>query len=118
MVEKFFLRFRVDIIFEIYIECFWYCFFGVLQIECDYVREYWNIYWIRKFWYDIVYGRLDLMFFLLEYYGGLVDLLLEVFVIEINEVLQQCIREIENNVYGEYFEYVRVSLGLLKFIIW
>jgi len=51
------------------------------------------------------------LFFSPEYHGSATDLLLEVPVIEINEVSQQCIREIETNVYGEYFEYVRASFG-------
>ena len=108
----------VDTTSEIHTECLWYCFSGVLQTECDHVREHWNTHRIRKSRHDTVHGRPDSMFFLPEYHGGLADLLLEVPVIEINEVSQQCIREIENNVYGEYFEYVRASLGLSKPTTW
>lgn len=102
----------IDTTCEIHTECPWYCFSGVLQTECDHVGEQWNTHRIRKSRHDTVHGRPDSLFFSPVYHGGATDLLLEVPVIEINEVSQQCIRETENNVYGEHFEYVRASLGL------
>ena len=108
----------VDTTSQIHKECLWYCFSCVLQKECDHVKEHWNTHRIRKSRHDTVHGRPDSLFFLPEYHGGATDLLFEVPVIEINEVTQQCIRETENNVYEEYFEYVRASLGVSKPTTW
>lgn len=108
----------IDTTSEIHKECLWYCFSCVLQKECDHVREHWNTHRIRKSRHDTVPGRPDSLFFLPEYHGGATDLLLKVPVIEINEVSQQCIEEAENNVYQQYFEYVKASLGVSKPTTW
>lgn len=52
-----------------YMECLWFCFFKVFQDDLNKVKDYWNSYKILKFLYSFVYGVLDVMYFLLEYYG-------------------------------------------------
>lgn len=51
-----------------YMECLWFCFLKFFQDDLDKVKDYWNSYKIFKFLYSFVYGVLDVMYFLLEYY--------------------------------------------------
>lgn len=65
--------------------------------------EYWNIYWIRKFRYDIIYGVLDVFYYLFEGWGGELGLFFIVFDNKINYVEDYLIERDENNEYFEYF---------------
>lgn len=84
-------------------ECLWFCFLEVLQKELDEIKEYWNIYFIWKFCYDIISGRLDFLYYLLQLYGGSCNLSLLVLLCELDYVCFYVVEIEEENVYKEYF---------------
>lgn len=101
-------------------ECLWFCFSGLLQAECDYVKNHWNSHYIRKSRHDTVKGRPD-SFFLPELHKGRDNLLLTVPHSEINFISQQSISEHDDdddNEYQEYFRYVKETLDLLEPKTW
>ena len=44
-------------------ECLWYCFSGMLQADCNAVKEHWNTHYIRQSRHNTVKGRPDSLFF-------------------------------------------------------
>ena len=54
---------KVDMTSEMNKECLWYCFSGVLQSDCDSVKDHWNTHYIRHSRHNTVRGRPDSFFF-------------------------------------------------------
>lgn len=106
----------IDLASEMCKECLWFCFSGMLQAECDKVKEHWNTHYIRKSRHETLKGRPDSLFFLPEHHGGTDNLLLKVSKGEIDFISQQCVcvHTVEDNIYQEYFSYVCNSLGLTQ----
>lgn len=57
---------EIDLTSEMSKACLWYCFHGLLQQECDFIKEHWNTHYIRKSRHETVSGRPDSLFFLPE----------------------------------------------------
>lgn len=108
----------VDQIFGFEMECLWFCFFGLLQKILDEVKEYWNIYCILGFRYDIVRGRLDLFYYLFEFYGVIDQFLLFISEVESGYVCLYVIESDYDSDYQEYFKYVCGFCGFKQFNDW
>ena len=93
-------------------ECLWYCFSGVLQSDCDSVKDHWNTHYIRHSRHNTVRGRPDSLFFLPEYHGATNNLLLSITPNEMECVSQQVIVQQDSNEYQEYFDYARQGLNI------
>ena len=99
-------------------ECLWYCFSGVLQADCDAVKDRWNTHYIRRSRHNTVRGRPDSLFFLPEYHGAVNNLLTRVAPNELECVSQQTIAEQFCNEYQEYFDYVSQGLNIAAPTTW
>ena len=99
-------------------ECLWYCFSGVLQADCDAVKDRWNTHYIRRSRHNTVTGRPDSLFFLPEYHGAVNNLLTRVAANELECVSQQIIAEQFCNEYQEYFDYVSQGLNIAAPTTW
>ena len=53
----------------LHMECLWFCFSSLLQLDLDKVKDHWNSHYIRKSRYDTVSGLPDILYFLPEYNG-------------------------------------------------
>lgn len=103
---------KIDLTSEMNKECLWYCFSGVLQADCDAVKEHWNTHYIRRSRHNTVGGRPDSLFFLPEYHGAVNNLLSSVEPNEIECVSQQIIVTQDTDEYQEYFDYVVEGLNI------
>ena len=103
---------KIDLTSETNKECLWYCFSGVLQADCDAVKDRWNTHYIRRSRHNTVRGRPDSLFFLPEYHGAVNNLLTRVAPNELECVSQQTIAEQFCNEYQEYFDYVSQGLNI------
>lgn len=109
----------IDTACELSKECMWFCFSGLLQSECDHVKEKWNTHYIRKSRHDTVSGRPDSLFFLPELHGGRDNLLLKVSSSEVNFISQQYLTsKDDDNEYQEYFRYLKETLDLTEPNTW
>ena len=54
---------KIDMTSEMNKECLWYCFSGMLQADCNAVKEHWNTHYIRRSRHNTVKGRPDSLFF-------------------------------------------------------
>lgn len=97
---------------EVRMECLWYCFSPLIQEDLNFVMNQWNTHRIRKSRHDTVSGRPDALFFLPQHYGGVDGLKLQVPQAEIDHVAEHIVVADSGNDYQEYFEYVKVSLGI------
>ena len=96
----------------LHMECLWFCFSSLLQLDLDKVKDHWNSHYIRKSRYDTVSGIPDILYFLPEY-NGKQDCLCPVDAEVVEEMKTQC--EIENeqsSTYIDYFEYIMDELDL------
>lgn len=109
---------KIDITSEMNKECLWYCFSGVLQADCDAVKDRWNTHYIRRSRHNTVRGRPDSLFFLPEYHGAVNNLLTRVAPNELECVSQQTIAEQFCNEYQEYFDYVSQGLNIAAPTTW
>ena len=92
-------------------ECLWYCFSGMLQADCNAVKEHWNAHYIRQSRHDTVKGRPDSLLFLPEYHSVMNNLLSSVESSEIECVSQQIIVKQDFDEYQEYLTmFVKVSI--------
>ena len=66
---------KIDMTSEMNKECLWYCFSGILQADCNVVKEHWNTHYIRRSRHNTVKGRPDSLFFWPEYHGAMNNLL-------------------------------------------
>ena len=99
-------------------ECLWYCFSGVLQADCNAVKDHWNTHYIRGSRHNTVRGRPDSLFFLPEYHRAANNLLASVIHNETEYVSEHIVLEQESNEYQEYFDYVIQSLGIESPTTW
>ena len=93
-------------------ECLWFCFSSLLQLDLDKVKDHCNSHYILKSRYDTVSGIPDILYFLPEY-NGKQDCLCPVDAEVVEEMKTQC--EIENeqsSTYIDYFEYIMDELDL------
>ena len=109
---------KIDMTSEMNKECLWYCFSGVLQADCDAVKDRWNTHYIRRSRHNTVRGRPDSLFFLPEYHGAVNNLLTRVAPNELECVSQQTIAEQFCNEYQEYFDYVSQGLNIAAPTTW
>ena len=109
---------KIDMTSETNKECLWYCFSGVLQADCDAVKDRWNTHYIRRSRHNTVRGRPDSFFFLPEYHGAVNNLLTRVAPNELECVSQQTIAEQFCNEYQEYFDYVSQGLNIAAPTTW
>ena len=109
---------KIDMTSEMNKECLWYCFSGVLQADCDAVKDRWNTHYIRRSRHNTVRGRPDSLFFLPEYHGAVNNLLTRVAPNELECVSQQIIAEQFCNEYQEYFDYVSQGLNIAAPTTW
>ena len=109
---------KIDMTSETNKECLWYCFSGVLQADCDAVKDRWNTHYIRRSRHNTVRGRPDSLFFLPEYHGAVNNLLTRVAPNELECVSQQTIAEQFCNEYQEYFDYVSQGLNIAAPTTW
>ena len=109
---------KIDMTSETNKECLWYCFSGVLQADCDAVKDRWNTHYIRHSRHNTVRGRPDSLFFLPEYHGAVNNLLTRVAPNELECVSQQTIAEQFCNEYQEYFDYVSQGLNIAAPTTW
>ena len=61
---------EIDLSSELSKACLWYSFSGLLQQECDFVKEHWNTHYIRRSRHETVSGRPDSLFFLPEMHNA------------------------------------------------
>ena len=109
---------KIDMTSETNKECLWYCFSGVLQADCDAVKDRWNTHYIRRSRHNTARGRPDSLFFLPEYHGAVNNLLTRVAPNELECVSQQTIAEQFCNEYQEYFDYVSQGLNIAAPTTW
>ena len=109
---------KIDMTSETNKECLWYCFSGVLQADCDAVKDRWNTHYIRRSRHNTVRGRPDSLFFLPEYHGAVNNLLTRVAPNELECVSQQTIAEQFCNECQEYFDYVSQGLNIAAPTTW
>ena len=103
---------KIDMTSDMNKECLWYCFSGMLQADCNAVKEHWNTHYIRRSRHNTVKGRRDSLFFLPEYHGAMNNLLSSVEPSEIECVLQQIIVKQDSDEFQEYFDYVCEGLNI------
>ena len=93
-------------------KCLWFCFSKLLQDDLNKVKDHWNGHKISKSPYSAVHGVPDVMYFLPEYYEH-EECLVSVPEQQAEAMEVYCQREIEDNVYNEYFEYILDIEGLV-----
>ncbi len=97
--------------------CLWQCFSGLIQDECNLIREHWNTHCIRKSRHNAASGRPDSLFFLPEIHGAKGDLMIPVSESEIEcastELLSEDICE-----YSQYIDYVMNEISAEKPSSW
>ena len=103
---------KIDMTSDMNKECLWYCFSGMLQADCNAVKEHWNTHYIRRSRHNTVNGRPDSLFFLPEYHGAMNNLLSSVEPSEIECVSQEIIVKQDSDEYQEYFDYVCLGLNI------
>ena len=54
---------------EFHMECLWFCFSWLIQLDLDKVMEHWNSHYIRKSRYDTVSGIPNVLYMLPDYNG-------------------------------------------------
>ena len=96
----------------LHMECLWFCFSKLLQDDLNKVKDHWNGHKISKSPYSAVHGVPDVMYFLPEYYEH-EECLVSVPEQQAEAMEVYCQREIEDNVYNEYFEYILDIEGLV-----
>ena len=109
---------KIDMAVDMSKECLWYCFSGVLQADCNAVKDHWNTHYIRGSRHNTVRGRPDSLLFLPEYHGAANNLLASVTHNETEYVSEHIVLEQESNEYQEYFDYVIQSLGIESPTTW
>lgn len=100
-----------------YVECIWFCFVELIQYDLDFVKFYWNIYYIWYLRYEIVFGKLEEFYYFLEIFGVLNYLYL-VFFEKLDEVRLKCKVIDFNNDFQQYLNYVLFFFNVLKFFYW
>ena len=88
-----------------HMECLWFCFSKLLQEDLKKVKDHWNSHKISKSTYSAVHGIPDVMYLLPEYHEH-EECLVSVSEQQADGMEVHCQREIEDNVYSEYFEYI------------
>ena len=101
---------KIDMAVDMSKECLWYCFPGVLQADCNAVKDHWNTHYIRGSRHNTVRARPDSLFLLPEYHGAANNLLASVTHNETEYVSEHIVLDQESNEYQEYFDYVIQSL--------
>lgn len=92
---------------EMHMECLWFCFSRVLEIDLDQVKEHWNTHRIRQSRHETIGGRPDALYFL----SG------ENFKSPVSENIvadmeQYCSEPINESFFTEYFQYTMENCNL------
>ena len=99
---------------QLHLECLWYCFSELLQMDLERVRNSWNTHYIRKSRHDTIAGRPDALFHLPERYGGTDNQIVPLSPHDISYAYSHLVQKDEDNDYQEYFQYVIQSLNKKK----
>lgn len=95
-------------------ECLWFTFAPLLRGHLDYVKEHWNTHCIRKSRHDTVSGRPESLYFLPVINGGASDILLAVPEQDMFYAQTHVVKNVEQNVFQDYFRYVMNTCGLQR----
>eukprot|EP00794_Sanderia_malayensis_P006763 gene6763-7524_t len=107
---------EIDLSSELSKACLWHSFHGLLQQECDFIKEHWNTHYIRRSRHETVSGRPDSLFFLPEMHNA-ENLIKAVEAADIayakNHLLTLDVCE-----YTEYVEYIAQEMSAPKPATW
>ena len=86
---------------ELHMECLWFCFSRVLEIDLNQVKEHWNTHRIRHSRHETIGGRPDALYFLsTENFKCPVDETM------IADMQNYCREPVNESVFKDYFIYV------------